>query len=105
MTSTQTDAVPLDDLRDQLNAYSFAAAEIEKWKIVQSRARTAIEFALGDAEVGTVDGAKAVTWTHSVRTSLDMKRLQEDLPPDVLAPYMRTTDVRTFKAVMTGAQR
>lgn len=105
MADTQPGPVPLDNLRDQLNAYSLAAAEIEKWKNIQTAARAAIELALGEAEVGTVNGAKAVTWTHSVRSSLDTKRLQEDLPPEVLAPYMRVTEVRTFKPVAAGAQR
>lgn len=100
-----TGTVNLDGLRDQLNAYSLAAAEIEKWKNVQAQARAAIEAALGDAEVGTVDGAKAVTWTHSERTSLDTKRLQSELPADILAPYLRTTVVRTFKPIAAGAQR
>lgn len=104
MTTTQP-TVSLDSLRDVLNAYSLAAAEIEKWKTIQAQARAAIEAALGDAEVGTVDGVKAVTWTSSERTSLDTKKLQADLPADVLAPYLRTTVVRTFKPVAAGAQR
>lgn len=97
--------VSLDGLRDHLSAYSLAAAEIEKWKGIQAAARARIEDALGDAEVGTVDGVKAVTWTHSERISLDTKRLQADLPADVLAPYTRITAVRTFKPVAAGAQR
>jgi predicted phage-related endonuclease len=105
---TQTEpaaAVSLDGLRDHLNAYSLAAAEIEKWKSIQAQARAAIETALGDAEIGTVDGAKAVTWIRSERTTIDTKRLQADLPPEVLAPYTRTTVVRTFKPVAAGATR
>lgn len=105
MTTTQAPPVSLDSLRDHLNAYSLAAAEIEKWKTVQAQARAAIEQALGEAEVGTIDGQRAVTWTHSERTTLDSKRLQAELPADVLAPYMRTTVVRTFKPVAAGAQR
>lgn len=97
--------VPIDSLREHLNAYSLATAEIEKWKPIQANARAAIELALGEAEVGTVAGAKAVTWTHSERTTLDAKKLQEDLPADVLAPYMRTTPTRTFKLVAAGGQR
>jgi hypothetical protein len=97
--------VALDNLRDTLNAYSLATAEIEKWKGIQAQARAAIETALGDAEVGTVDGVKAVTWTRSERTTLDSKKLQADLPADVLAPYLRTTVVRTFKPVAAGGQR
>jgi predicted phage-related endonuclease len=100
-----TAPIPIDGLREHLNAYSLAAAEIEKWKAIQANARTFIEMALGEAEVGTIDGVKAVTWTHSERTTLDTKKLQEDLPAEVLAPYMRTTPTRTFKPVAAGAQR
>lgn len=105
MTTTQETAVQLDSLREHLNAYSLAAAEIEKWKGVQAAARARIEEALGEAEVGTIDGQRAVTWTHSERTTLDAKRLQAELPADVLAPYMRTTVVRTFKPIAAGALR
>lgn len=104
-TSTQPDVVNLDGFRDLVNAASLAAAEIEKWKGIQEQARAAIQAALGDAEVGTVDGVKAVTWTTSERTSVDTKRLQADLPPEVLAPYQRTTVVRTFRLVAAGGQR
>lgn len=100
-----TEPVALDSLRDTLNAYSLATAEIEKWKTIQAQARAAIEAALGEAEVGTVDGVKAVTWAWSERTSVDTKRLQADLPAEVLAPYMRTTAVRTFKPAAAGGQR
>jgi len=106
MTTTQHETtVKLDQLRDDLNAYSQAAAEIEKWKAVQAAARARIEEALGEAEVGTIDGLRAVTWTHSERTTLDAKRLQADLPAEVLAPYLRTTVVRTFKPVAAGGLR
>jgi predicted phage-related endonuclease len=105
MTAAETAAVDLGALRDHLNAYSLAAAEIEKWKAVQAQARAAIEQSLGDAEVGLVDGQRAVTWVHSERSTLDTKRLQQELPAEVLAPYMRTTSTRTFKLVASGAQR
>lgn len=97
--------VALDDLRDQLNAYSLAVAEIEKWTNIRNAAQQAIKDALGDAEVGTVDGVKAVTWSYSERTTLDTKKLQQDLPADVLAPYLRTTGIRTFKLAAAGGQR
>jgi predicted phage-related endonuclease len=105
MTATDTAPVQLDGLREHLNAYSLAAAEIEKWKGIQAQARAAIETALGENEVGTIDGQRAVTWTHSERTTIDTKRLQAELPAEVLAPYTRTTVVRTFKPVAAGAQR
>lgn len=100
-----TDAVALDQLRDHLNAYSLAAAEIEKWTNIRNAAQAAIKDALGDAEVGTVDGIKAVTWSYSERTTVDTRRLQADLPREVLEPYLRTTSVRTFKLVASGGQR
>lgn len=97
--------VPIDTLRDDLNAYSLAAAEIDKWKAIQAAARARIEAALGDADTGTVDGQKAVTWTFAERTNLDVKRLQADLPADILAPYLRTTTTRTFRLAAAGGQR
>lgn len=97
--------VALDGLRDQLNAYSLASAEIEKWTAIRTAAQDAIKAALGDAEVGTVDGVKAVTWATAERTTVDTKRLQADLPADVLAPYLRTITVRTFKLTAAGGTR
>lgn len=92
--------VPIDPLHDHLQAYLNASRRIEEWKEVQAEARAAIEAALGEAEVGTVAGRKAVTWSRAERTSLDTKRLQADLPATVLAPYLRTTVVRTFRPVL-----
>jgi putative phage-type endonuclease len=51
---------------------------------------------LGDAEVGTINGQKVVTWKGSTRNSLDTKALKE-AHPALAAEFMKATEVRTLR--------
>lgn len=55
-------------------------AQIKQLEEARDNARRHIEAALGDAEVGLVDGQPAVrwTWVHSKR--LDQRKLKEQAP-------------------------
>jgi predicted phage-related endonuclease len=56
--------------------------------------------ALGDHEIGTVDGVKVVTWKRSERHSIDVKALKAN-EPDIAAIYETVTPVRTLRFVET----
>ncbi|MBA2559945.1 MAG: hypothetical protein H0V07_08670 [Propionibacteriales bacterium] len=80
-----------------LKAYSTAKAESDRWAEIAAAARRNVEEAMGAAEVGLVDGRKALTWSFVERTTVDTKKLRDDLGDDALEPYMRTTISRQFR--------
>lgn len=55
-----------------------------------------IMAALGDAEVGTLNGEKVVTWKGSTRTTLDSKALKE-AHPALAKEFSKTATVRTLR--------
>ncbi|ADG97656.1 hypothetical protein Srot_1185 [Segniliparus rotundus DSM 44985] len=57
-----------------------------------------IKAALGDADVGVLDGRAVVTWESHQRTGLDQAKLKRDWPI-AFADCQRTTRVRVFRAV------
>lgn len=90
--------VDIADLADAREAYRRAKIEIRKWQDVADAAKGKITERLGDAEIGTVDGYVVLTYKRSTRTTVDTKRLREDMG-DLLAPYLRTSEVRSFELV------
>jgi putative phage-type endonuclease len=56
----------------------------------------AIMAALGDAEIGTVDGETVVTWRAAERVTLDSKAFKAQ-HPDLYKEFSRTTSVRTLR--------
>jgi predicted phage-related endonuclease len=56
----------------------------------------AVMEALGDAEVGTINGQKVVTWKGSTRNSIDTKALKE-AHPALAVEFMKATEVRTLR--------
>jgi putative phage-type endonuclease len=55
-----------------------------------------IMAALGDAEVGTINGEKVVTWKGSTRNSIDTKALKE-AHPALAKEFTKATEVRTLR--------
>ena len=64
----------LDELKGWLDVYRAAAAEKSRAESVMAQAREKIEDALGDDEVGTVDGAPVVRWTFVRSSRFDQKK-------------------------------
>jgi predicted phage-related endonuclease len=52
--------------------------------------------ALGENEIGLVDGAEVVTWKTSKRTSFDTKRFEQDHPA-LAEKYRKESKFRTFR--------
>jgi predicted phage-related endonuclease len=81
-----------------------AQVEILRWcknkraeiKELEDQAKAAVQSALDDDMVGTVDGGVAVTWKSQKRTALDQQLLKR-LYPEAAAECMSTTEVRRFE--------
>jgi predicted phage-related endonuclease len=77
-TTDQT--VALDDIAGWVETYHQAGAQIAKLEELRGVARQHIEAALGDHEVGTVNGRPVVRWTVVTSRRLDQKKLKADHP-------------------------
>jgi len=64
-------------------------------------ARSHIEAALGDHEIGTVAGQPVVRWAIVESERIDVKKLREVLPPQVLDVVTKRSLSRRF-TVLTG---
>lgn len=82
-----------------LEQYRSALAKIKEWEEVADVARSHIECALGDAEVGLYKGQQVVRFTTVTSTRFDVKRAKELLPPQVLDVLQVQTNSRRFTLV------
>ena len=82
-----------------LEQYRSALAKIKEWEEVADVARSHIEAALGDAEVGLYKGQQVVRYTTITSTRFDVKRAKELLPPQVLDVLQVQTNSRRFTLV------
>lgn len=67
-----------------LAAYIEAKNKIKEWQEKADLAAEQIKSAMGDHEVGLIDGAPAVKWVTVESRALDIKKCREILPPQVL---------------------
>lgn len=82
-----------------LEQYRSALAKIKEWEEVADVARSHIEAALGDAEVGLYKGQQVVRYSTITSTRFDVKRAKELLPPQVLDVLQVQTNSRRFTLV------
>jgi len=82
-----------------LEQYRSALAKIKEWEEVADVARSHIEAALGDAEVGLYKGQQVVRFTTVTSTRFDVKRAKELLPQQVLDVLQVQTNSRRFTLV------
>ena len=87
-----------------LEQYRSALAKIKEWEEVADVARSHIESALGDAEVGLYKGQQVVRFTTVTSTRFDVKRAKEILPPQVLDVLQVQTNSRRFTLVNQDQQ-
>jgi predicted phage-related endonuclease len=94
--------INLDELRAQVELLRWAKERKAELKVIEDNARDAVEAALGDHDVGSLDGEPVVMWRFTKRTALDQKLLKE-LFPDVFEECKRTTEVRRFEVLEPDA--
>jgi predicted phage-related endonuclease len=82
-----------------LTAYIEAKAKVKEWTEKADIARQQVEAAMGDCEVGLVNGREAVRWTTVESNRLDTKKIRELLPPEMVEQLEVTTIARRFSIV------
>lgn len=82
-----------------LNAYIEAKAKVKEWQEIADAAAEQVKNALGEAEVGLVDGKEVVRWTVVESKRIDTKKVRELLPAPALALVEVTSTSRRFSIV------
>ena len=82
-----------------LTAFIEAKAKIKEWQEKADIAQEQVKAALGDAEIGLVNGREAVRWTTVESSRIDIKKIRELLPEDLVSKLETTTVTRRFTIV------
>ena len=93
-----TNEADLNAVRHELNLLDWVAEQRKILADVEEKAKAVVQEALGDNEIGTLDGHQVVTWKRSKRNSLSQRLLKQP-HPDVYAECVETTEVRTSRRV------
>lgn len=89
---------PIDGLAVWIAAYREATDSAKKWTEIADRAKEQITKAIGDAEIGTVDGQPAARWSVVNSSRLDTKKLRAE-HPDIAEQFTVPTTTRRFTLV------
>jgi predicted phage-related endonuclease len=82
-----------------LSAYIEAKFKIKEWQEKADIAAEQVKAALGDHEVGLVNGREAVRWTTVESSRIDSKKVRELLPQDIIDKLETKTVTRRFSIV------
>lgn len=97
-----TDTVAIDTLKAQLAILNHVREKKAELAEMEAAARAAIETALGDAEIGTIDGRPAVSYKYVRRQSVDQKLLKQKYP-EIAEQCLTVTESRRF--TITGGEQ
>jgi predicted phage-related endonuclease len=93
------------DMAGWLELYKKTQAEIKLLDEKLATAKEKIQDALGENEVGLIDGSAVVRWTKVTSTRLDMKKAREVLDPKILAFLSSESTSRRFSLVESDELR
>ena len=82
-----------------LTGYIEAKAKVKEWTEKADLMAEQIKAALGDAEIGLVNGREAIRWTTVEARRVDVKKLREMFPSDVVEKLETVTVSRRFTVV------
>jgi predicted phage-related endonuclease len=88
-----------NDIANWVEQYRNALAKSKEWQEIADVARSHIENALGDAEVGLWQGRPVVRYTTVQTSRFDSKRAQELLPAELVEKLQVTSSHRRFTIV------
>jgi len=88
-----------DDIASWLKQYKEALSKIKEWQELADIARSHLESALGDAEVGMYQNRPVVRWSFIETRRFDVKRAKEILPAQVLDTLEVISNSRRFSIV------
>jgi len=83
-----------------LDLYKKLQAEIKQLEERAADARTHIEHALGDAEIGTFNGKAVVRWSKVVTNRFDTSEAKKILAPAIYAYLSKESTSRRFTVVV-----
>lgn len=87
------------DMKGWIELLRLSQADIKLLEEKVATAKEKIQEALGDNEIGTIDGVPVVRWTKVTSTRLDMKKAKEVLDPKILAFLSSDSVSRRFTLV------
>jgi len=96
-----TDQKELDELAGVIANWRAAKTKAAEWKTAADELSAVIVTALGDAEIGTVDGKPIVSYKRFKKTALSQKLLKQ-LHPDVFAECTETTESSSGLRLVEG---
>jgi predicted phage-related endonuclease len=96
--------LPLD-ISGWIELYKKTQADIKVLEEKVAAAKEKIQEALGENEIGLIDGSPVVRWTKVTSTRLDMKKAKEVLDPKILAFLSSESTSRRFSLVDTDELR
>ena len=82
-----------------LAAYIEARAKVKEWEEKADIAAEQVKAALGDAQIGLVNGKEAVRWTTVDSKRIDAKKVRELLPKNLWEKFETATVSRRFTIV------
>jgi predicted phage-related endonuclease len=84
-TQINLETVDLDPTASAfLNAYIEAKIQIKQWEEKADVAAEQVKAALGESEIGLVNGREAVRWTTVVSKRIDTTKVRETLSPEIV---------------------
>ena len=82
-----------------LAAYIEARLKIKEWEEKADIAAEQVKAAMGDAQVGLVNGREAVRWTTVETKRIDTKKVRELLPENLWEKFETSSVSRRFTIV------
>ena len=82
-----------------LTAYIEAKQKVKEWTEKADIAAEQVKAAMGEHEIGLVNGREAVRWTTVTSTRIDSKKVKELLDPKLLPLIQSETITRRFSIV------
>lgn len=87
------------DIANWVAQYKSALEKVKEWQEIADIARSHIENALGDSEVGLWQGRPVVRYSTVESTRFDTKKAKEVLPPELVNLLVTTSTHRRFTIV------
>jgi len=89
-------STPLDNLSAHIEILRHCKTKMAEYAEMIERSKAAVQEALQDNEIGTIDGQPVIRWSHQKVTRLDQKKLKAE-HPEIVAQYMVTSEQRRFE--------
>lgn len=91
-------SISLDHIKAHVDILKYAKRKQAELNEMVERSRAAVEEALGENEIGTIDGDPAIRWGHQKVNRLNQKALKND-HPEIVAEYTEATAPRRFEVI------